>query len=292
MLNRNLKLFLAVVEHGGITEAANKLYISQPAVSQAVKSLETHLKVKLFHRDRRNGLILTDVGEKIRTIALEMEHLEDQLYQTAFRENNFLGGRLRIGSLPILTAMLLPDALYRFRTKYPYVTVELVEGTPSELRKMVEIHSVDFALSCSPFGKLDHETLLLDKMVGILPEGDSLDVLDLRKYTDHLILVRAGSETSSEELMGRHRLDFSRSILTTSGDAAIRLVQGGNGRGMVSEFTLKTFAPDMPFIPVIPEIHIEIGIQSIDMKDLTPVAREFIRILKDSVGHNESLMDL
>ena len=283
MLNHNLKIFLAVAESGSITETANRLYISQPSVSQSIKALEKSLNVKLFHRDRKQGLILTDVGEKIHLIALEMQHLEERLYQTAFRENNFLGGLLRIGALPILTATILPKPLHTFKTKYPYVNIELAEGTPSELQKLVEQHQVDFALTCSPFGKLEHETLLLDKMVGILPDGDTLDVIDLRENTERLILARAGSETAIEELMGRYHLDFSKNLLTTSGDAVIKLVQAGNARGIISEFTLRNFAPEMKYIPVVPEVEFEIGVQSVDLDDLTPVAQEFVRVLKESV---------
>ena len=283
MLNHNLKIFLAVAESGSITETANRLYISQPSVSQSIKSLEKSLNVKLFHRDRKQGLILTDVGKKIHLIALEMQHLEERLYQTAFRENNFLGGLLRIGALPIMTATILPKPLHTFKTKYPYVNIELAEGTPSELQKLVEQHQVDFALTCSPFGKLEHETLLMDKMVGILPDGDTLDVIDLRENTERLILARAGSETAIEELMGRYHLDFSKNLLTTSGDAVIRLVQAGNARGIISEFTLKNFAPEMEYVPVVPEVEFEIGIQSVDLNDLTPVAQEFVRVLKESI---------
>ena len=131
MINHNLKIFMAVVKSKGITEAANSLYISQPSISQSIKALEKSLNVKLFHRGGKQGLILTDVGKKMYLIALEMQHLEDQLYQTAFRENNFLGGLLRIGALPILTATILPKPLYTFKTKYPGVNIELMEGTPS-----------------------------------------------------------------------------------------------------------------------------------------------------------------
>ena len=282
MLNNNLKTFLSVTRSGGITEAARSLYVSQPAVSQAVRNLERALRVKLFHRDRKHGLILTDVGEKIRLIALEMEHLEDQLYQAAYLENNFMGGNLRIGSLPVLTATLLPKPLRVFREKYPRVTVSLTEALPSELRRMVEEHSLDLALSCSPFGKLDYEVLIHDKMVGIQPEGaESLEQIDLRRDTENLILVKAGSETSNETLTGRYRLDFSRSVLTANGSAVISLVRSGIGNGVLSEYTLDAIAPGMKRVPVVPEIKIDIGVQSCDMTDLTPAAAEFVRILRE-----------
>lgn len=54
-----------VAKRGSVTKTANELYVSQPAVTKAVKNLERRLNLKLFHRDRRRGLILTDAGEKI-----------------------------------------------------------------------------------------------------------------------------------------------------------------------------------------------------------------------------------
>lgn len=69
MLNHNLRIFIRVAEKGSITETANELYISQPAVSKAIKILEDELNLKLFHRDKRKGLILTDIGHEILFIA-------------------------------------------------------------------------------------------------------------------------------------------------------------------------------------------------------------------------------
>ncbi|MCD7811294.1 MAG: LysR family transcriptional regulator [Ruminococcus sp.] len=68
MINNNLKVFVKVAENLSITETAKELYISQPAVSNAIKNLEKELSLKLFHRDKRVGLHLTDGGEKYFTL--------------------------------------------------------------------------------------------------------------------------------------------------------------------------------------------------------------------------------
>ena len=85
MLNHNLRIFIRVAEKGSITETANELYISQPAVSKAIKILEDELNLKLFHRDKRKGLILTDIGHEILILARQMEKTENRMYQAAFR---------------------------------------------------------------------------------------------------------------------------------------------------------------------------------------------------------------
>ena len=83
MLNNNLHIFIIAAETGSLTETAKKLYISQPAVSQAIRKLEEELNVKLFIRNKRSSLVLTDVGREILTLANQMYELENRLYQRA-----------------------------------------------------------------------------------------------------------------------------------------------------------------------------------------------------------------
>ena len=63
MLNNNLHIFITAAQTGSLTEAAKKLYVSQPEVSQAIKKLEEELNVNLFIRNKISNLILTDVGK-------------------------------------------------------------------------------------------------------------------------------------------------------------------------------------------------------------------------------------
>ena len=200
MLTHNLRIFLEVANRQSITETANARYISQPAVSKAIQSLEKELSLKLFHRDKKSGMIPTEAGKKILLLARQMEDLENRIYQTAFRENNFIGGKLRIASVPVTTTVLLSKVLRQYREAYPYVTVEIKEGSPLVVRKMVEEHSVDFAVTYAPFGNLDAEILIRDEMVGILPPDSDTEIMEIGKETEHMILCRAGMETVMERL--------------------------------------------------------------------------------------------
>lgn len=51
-----------------------------------------------------------------------MEKTENRMYQAAFRSNNFIGGKVRIASMPILTSVILSEVFYRFHKLYPYVS--------------------------------------------------------------------------------------------------------------------------------------------------------------------------
>ena len=133
-----------------ITETANARYISQPAVSKAIQSLEKELSLKLFHRDKKNGMIPTEAGKKILLLARQMEDLENRIYQTAFRENNFIGGKLRIASVPVTTTVLLSKVLRHSLTEnapigtFSYAAPEQVKGDNYDHR--IDIYSLGLVL--------------------------------------------------------------------------------------------------------------------------------------------------
>ena len=283
MLDHRLEMFIKVAYIGSITTVAADLFVSQPAVSKQIKSLEKELNVKLFHRDKRNGMILTDVGQEILLFAKQQAEIENRIYQAAFRENNFIGGNLRIASLPILSANLLSKVLPIYRKRYPQVTVEIKEGTPREVKQMVLDRTVDFGVSCSPFAELDHEVLLHDEMIGFYPADaeDMPKVIDLRKGTENLIFSRHGREIIQEGLSGKHKISFSKSLLFDNPLTVVQMVQNRNGIGILSKFTVDAIPNHLKTCDILPHLDMKLGIAAISLKDLTPVANEFYKILKD-----------
>ena len=286
MMDHRLEIFIKVADMGNITTVAADLFVSQPAISKQIKILEKELNVKLFHRDKRNGMILTDVGQKILLLAKQQAEIDNRIYQAAFRESNIIGGNLRIASLPILSANLLSKVLPIYRKKYPQVTVEITEGTPREVRQMVLDRTVDFGVSCSPFAELDHEILFHDRMIGFYPaDAENMpEEIDLRKGTENLIFSQPGKEIILEELSGKHKISFSKSLLFENPYTVVQMVLNGNGIGILSKFTVDAIPNRLQTCDVVPHFDIEIGIEASSLKDLTPVANEFYKILKDVTG--------
>ena len=80
VMNMNhLHIFVKVGEKLNITEAAKELFISQPAVSKAIKNLESSLQLKLLIRDKHHGLMLTDIGKEILLLARQMKGIESKM---------------------------------------------------------------------------------------------------------------------------------------------------------------------------------------------------------------------
>ena len=287
MLSNNLRIFITVAEKGSITETAKELYITQPAVSRAIINLEKELNVKLFYRDRRHGLHLTYVGEKILLYARQMAELENHIYQTSFRENNFVGGKLKIASFPIATSVIVSRALYQYRQEYPYVTVELIDRDPKDVQKLVEEYAVDIGISASPFDAVEHEKLIMDTMVGIFrSDGPEYKVIDLFGDTSNLIFCDSGKKTTIETMKNAHLVRFDDSLIVQNHETVVNMVEQNNGIGVISEFTLNSIPNGLLRCPVYPQIEVEIALIAPSFRDLTPVAVEFARIVKEVVKND------
>ena len=279
MYSRNLEIFIKAAEYGSLTKAAKILYISQPAVSNALSKLEEELGVKLFFRDKRNGMILTGAGEKILSLAKQMEDIDNRISQVAYKEQHFMGGRLRIASLASLTSTIISKTLKQYQTLFPDVLVEIREGTPKDLIRMVEDHEVDFAVSCAPFWKFDSFSLVHDHMVALLPDGQTAAEINLNADAGTLIINRPAYETILEYLPRRNSFRSNKVLLVQNPEAAIHMVHDGIGIGIVSEYTLRSLMWEAAFCPVSPDISFDIGIFAHDLQDLTPAAAEFVKIM-------------
>ena len=122
MTLEQLRIFLAVAEHSHFTNAADALYITQPAVSAAIQSLESEYSVKLFHRIGRR-IEITNAGKLLQ---IEAQKIMDQvgLTERGLRElNNLQQGELNIGSSFTIGNYWLPEKVSQFKQKYPGISV-------------------------------------------------------------------------------------------------------------------------------------------------------------------------
>lgn len=193
-----------------------------------------------------------------------------------------LGGRVRIAVLTSLVSTILSKALKEYRLLYPEIDVEIKEGTPGDIFKMIGEHSADFAVSCAPFGKFQAIPLVHDRIMAIFPPSSKgNNTVTLMNPPDTLILNRPAYETILDHIAQKNFVRLDKVILVQNAETAIRMVADEIGVGIISEYTLDTLAPGYPKYPVIPEITFDIGIFANDLEDLAPAASEFVRIIKN-----------
>lgn len=122
MTLEQLRIFLAVAQHLHFTRAADELYLTQPAVSAAIQSLESEYGVKLFHRIGRR-IEITEAG---RLLKLEAPKILDQvaLTERGLRElNDLQRGELNVGASFTIGNYWLPQKISQFKRKYPEISV-------------------------------------------------------------------------------------------------------------------------------------------------------------------------
>jgi len=127
MYSRLLRHFLAVVEHKGITSAADELHISQPALTKSIRQLEENLGVTLFER-MPTGVAPTPFGEilarRVRLMDLEYRHALAEIHAI----KGGAGGTINIGAAPVWMVQILPPIIAEFCRQQPKVKIKLNSG--------------------------------------------------------------------------------------------------------------------------------------------------------------------
>ena len=271
MLNNNLRIFITVAESGSLTETAKKLYVSQPAISHAVRKLEEELNVRLFIRNKRSHLTLTAAGKDILALAYQMANLENRLYQRAYEENHLMGGIVRVATVPLGTSLILSHILPKFKKQFPKVQVELLEGNPLHVKQMVQNFQADLGISTSPYLDLEHKVLMKDRIISV--SRDKKIHLDLNSDIPDLILCRVARESILEQLAGRE-VNLSHCLTVDAASTQINMIANGNGVGAFSELMLSTIPNKLVRGTVSPKMEMEISLIAHDFNNLPTAARE------------------
>lgn len=145
LLLAHLESFVEVARTGNVSRAAQSLFLTQPALTARLKSLENELKVELFVRSAR-GMSLTDAGRAFlpyaqRTLGLVTE---GRRAVADLREGST--GELVIGAAPAVSTYLLPAILQTFRRSYPNVRLGVKTGHTEEVLEMVLRQEVNIGL--------------------------------------------------------------------------------------------------------------------------------------------------
>ena len=143
------RVFKEVAETGNISVAAKNLYISQSAVSQSIKQLETALQARLFARSPR-GVTLTGEGQMLYQYVRSALGLiatgEDKLSQA----QQLLLGTLVIGASDTVTSWFLTPYLDEFHRQHPGIRLKIVSGRSAKVLSLLKSGAVDIAFASSP----------------------------------------------------------------------------------------------------------------------------------------------
>lgn len=149
MYFKNYKYFLAIVDHGGVTRAAEALYLSQPSLSKYLNRIEKELGVELFDHSS-SPMKLTYAGKRYYEYIKRFESFERQFEEEldGIRGNDV--GELTIGIAQWRGAILLPTLIPKFHEIYPHVEINVVEGRAMQVEAALVQGRVDLCLMNLP----------------------------------------------------------------------------------------------------------------------------------------------
>jgi DNA-binding transcriptional LysR family regulator len=237
---RRLRLFLAVVDHGGFTAAADAVHVAQPAVSLAVRELEAELGAPLLVRSRQ-GARLTPAGEALVGPARQALRDVDNAAAAVAAVTGLVAGRLDLASLPTLAADPVADLVGRFRRAHPAVSVRL--AAPLDVDEVANAVRTGVAeVGVTEEGVANHGLievrLGVQELLAVSPAGGPTTPLRLERLSGvPLVLSPPGSSLRDVVSLALAAVGVEPDIAVEAAqrDALIPLVLAGAGT---------TFLPD------------------------------------------------
>ena len=273
------RVFKEVAETGNISVAAKNLYISQSAVSQSVKQLETALQARLFARSPR-GVSLTSEGQMlyqyVRSALGLLATGEDKLSQA----QQLLLGTLVIGASDTVTSQFLVPYLDDFHRLHPGIRLKIVSGRSAKVLSMLKSGAVDIAFASSPADSaVESWPCFATRSAFVAGSGYDCDfdhVYTRREIADFpLILLerKASSRVFLEQEFLKHGVTLSPEIELSSRSLLVSLAHIGLGvAGVTLEFVQKALeSGDIRAL----KTDFTIPARSVDMctlRDVTPTA--------------------
>jgi DNA-binding transcriptional LysR family regulator len=278
-----LEIFSLVAELHGFTAAANRLGISQSAVSHALKSLELELGVELLRR-HQSQVELSDIGQQLLLRARAMLGLANTLRQEAADARGMKRGTLRIGSFgPTSSIKLLPLILQQYRAAHPGIEVHIDEGPDRQVLQWLEERRIDIGFVVLPEERFDTVTLIEDQMVALLPAAHPLavhDSLSLKDLCDFpFVLTEAGSSELVSRLFTVARLTPNIRYRCSQLISTLDVVARGDGVTVVAEGSLPNQI-DRRCVkkPLSPAVLRQVGLAVLDRRQASPATLAFISL--------------
>ncbi len=250
--------FLAVVECGGIRAAARKLGVSQPTITKSIRGLEAELHVQLLGRNAR-GIVPTASGRaffaRARVAQSELRKAEDE----AAEVGGSSAGSVTFGVGPTFAALIVPQAVARFRQQFPRARIRIVEGLARLLLPSVRDETLDFAMGLRTTAELDpslrfrplyrSELLVAARKGHALRHARSLAELAAAEWLSTSTLDLPGGPI--ERLFASAGLPLPRLVVQCeSHNTLVALLAGTDMLGLIQRRTLR--APGRDLLQEIP----------------------------------------
>lgn len=289
-----------IAQEKSVSKAAEKLYMTQPALSLFLNRLENSLGVRLFSRGG-GGLFPTYAGERYLSVAEKIVKLCNDFDAELCDINRLHKGRLRIGATVHLGSYVFPIMLPLYKKRYPNIEILITEGNSGILEKALAHNELDLALMHIPFLTFEapYELIAHDPFVIVIAKDSAIaeyiyikdkcrwiDPIHLKNEKFILAYPVQRVRQITDRVLKLAGITPDISFITSSVETALRVASVGMGITMMPESYIQLFT-----CPVTPYFcHLEEKYQAYwtfvaawpKDSELSGPGREFIRILKEN----------
>ena len=238
-INLNLyKTFYDVAKYGSISKTAINTYTSQPAVSKAIKKLESELNTQLFYRNL-NGVELTDKGKELLYFVEKSYSNLVIAERTMLETENLERGKLSIGMPSNIGSFYLFDKIIEFHNNYPNIEITIITGSTNNLLSLLDSHKVDFVIDTSPINNISSDTIVteLNSVNYCFVSKNKYDDIKSLKDLENkpLILPIPGTKNryDLDELLNKNNINIENVINIHTSEMIISGVKKNLGIGYV-----------------------------------------------------------
>lgn len=288
----HLRVFMTVAEHEHITRASEELYLSQPAVTKIVQSLEQEIGQKLVERQGRR-IALTYAGHVLKTYARRMFSLEREMEEALAALCDIETGEVTLAANSVIGIHLLPTIISRFRARYPCVKINLdILGSHDIVEAVLEWH-LDFGLveidpAELPLG-VESEHVADDELILVVApnhpwsELPSLKAADLR---DGVLILRepdSGIRESIEHAFAHQGFSLSPLLTVPNSEVIKEMTLKGVGATIISAMSVRRELErgELLRVPIVDlEIRPHLSMIWRSEKQFSPAAQAFRDLLR------------
>ncbi len=284
-----LEIFALIAELKSFTATAEKLGISQSAVSHALKSLEQQWGINLISRTQ-SDIELTTTGQQLLTHVKELLSISDTLEKEVAAIHGLNEGTLRIGSFGASSSIyLLPEILETFRQRYPKIEIYIDEGEDKEVAQWLLERRIEVGFLIMPDERFDTFPLIEDRFVALIPNGyplaQQLYIDPAQLENCPFIMTMAGSRYQVELILKNFNVKPDIKFYVSQILSIVSMVHNQLGVSIVSDMVitkeLLSLYPNVIKRPFKPNLKRSIGLAVKNKKHISPAVKAFIEVAQE-----------
>ena len=288
---RQLEYFQMASRLKNITRAAERLRVSQPNITVAIKKLEGELGIQLFDRSQKQLSLTPEGAVFLGRVEVALRNIQDAVLEVNDYKQ-LQKGTIKIGIPPMMGAYLFPKIFSSFQRRYSHLDVYLHEEGSVAIREQLERDELDFGIIIIPDSSPNLQLLPMarSQVVCCVPADSALaarKAITLQDVEEHnLIMLKEGSFLRQTMLQKMKTAGVTPNIVLESNQVVtiMGLVASGVGNAFLLDMIVRD-TPGIRAIPLATPVFVDVGLAWKRDRYISRAAQSFIEFSKDILSH-------